>query len=116
MDIISDDDLSRRVIGLAIGVHRQLGPGLAESMDETGPCDALAEAAPAHCPRTTIADPLQKSDPRWPLSTGCHRRGNVDARNQSEPPESPDPAGAIDDLYQPALTPTLRAITTSSVI
>jgi|ERR1017187_3168626 GxxExxY protein len=45
MDIISDDDLSRRVIGLAIGVHRQLGPGLAESMDETGPCDALAEAA-----------------------------------------------------------------------
>jgi GxxExxY protein len=34
MDDAHDNDLSRRVIGLAIEVHRQLGPGLLESVYE----------------------------------------------------------------------------------
>jgi GxxExxY protein len=45
MDIIADDDLSRRVIGLAIEVHRQLGPGLLESAYEECLCFELRRAA-----------------------------------------------------------------------
>ncbi len=48
MDIISDEDLSRRVIGLAIEVHRQLGPGLLESAYEECLCFELRRAAIPH--------------------------------------------------------------------
>jgi GxxExxY protein len=41
----SDNDLlTEKVIGLAIGVHRQLGPGLLESAYEECLCYELAEA------------------------------------------------------------------------
>ena len=42
MKILPDADLTRRVIGCAIEVHRHLGPGLVESMYETCLCDELA--------------------------------------------------------------------------
>src|SRR6185503_2254896 len=45
MDTISDEDLSRTVIGLAIEVHRQLGPGLLESAYEECLCFELRRAA-----------------------------------------------------------------------
>jgi GxxExxY protein len=48
MDIIADDDLSRRVIRLAIDVHRQLGPGLLESVYEECLCFELRRAAIPH--------------------------------------------------------------------
>ena len=41
------DDLSRRVIGLAIEVHRELGPGLLESIYEECLCHELSEAGVA---------------------------------------------------------------------
>jgi GxxExxY protein len=44
MKPVSDSQLTRRVIGCAIEVHRQLGPGLVESVYETCLCDELAEA------------------------------------------------------------------------
>jgi GxxExxY protein len=44
MKIIPDNKLTRRVIGCAIEVHRNLGPGLVESIYETCLCDELAEA------------------------------------------------------------------------
>jgi GxxExxY protein len=42
--IIPDNQLTRRVIGCAIEVHRNLGPGLVESIYETCLCDELAQA------------------------------------------------------------------------
>jgi GxxExxY protein len=48
MDNPGDDDLSRRVIGLAIEVHRQLGPGLLESAYEECLCFELRRAAIPH--------------------------------------------------------------------
>jgi GxxExxY protein len=39
-----NDPLTERVIGLAIGVHRQLGPGLLESTYEECLCYELAQA------------------------------------------------------------------------
>jgi GxxExxY protein len=44
MKLIPNSQLTRRVIGCAIEVHRQLGPGLMESIYETCLCDELAEA------------------------------------------------------------------------
>ncbi len=44
MDNSDDGDLSRRVIGLAIEVHRQLGPGLLESAYEECLCFELRHA------------------------------------------------------------------------
>ena|ERR1700722_2426136 len=43
-----DNDLSRRVIGLAIEVHRHLGPGLLESVYEECLCFELRVAAIPH--------------------------------------------------------------------
>jgi GxxExxY protein len=43
-----DNELSRRVIGLAIEVHRQLGPGLLESVYEECLCFELHHAAIPH--------------------------------------------------------------------
>ena len=45
MDIPSDSALTRTVIGLAIEVHRQLGPGLLESAYEECLCFELRRAA-----------------------------------------------------------------------
>src|SRR5215831_14160647 len=39
-----NDSLSEKVIGLAIEVHRQLGPGLLESAYEECLCDELEQA------------------------------------------------------------------------
>jgi len=39
------DDLAHRVIGCAIEVHRELGPGFPESVYEESLCIALADAA-----------------------------------------------------------------------
>jgi GxxExxY protein len=44
MKPVPHSDLTRRVIGCAIEVHRHLGPGLVESMYETCLCDELTEA------------------------------------------------------------------------
>jgi GxxExxY protein len=44
MTLVPDSMLTRRVIGCAIDVHRQLGPGLLESVYETCLCDELATA------------------------------------------------------------------------
>ena len=44
MKSIPGNDLTRRVIGCAIEVHRHLGPGLVENMYEAALCDELAEA------------------------------------------------------------------------
>ena len=44
MKPVPGNDLTRRVIGCAIEVHRHLGPGLVESIYETALCDELAEA------------------------------------------------------------------------
>jgi GxxExxY protein len=44
MKPIPDSELTRRVIGCAIEVHRNLGPGLVESIYETCLCDELADA------------------------------------------------------------------------
>jgi GxxExxY protein len=44
MKSMPHSDLTRRVIGCAIEVHRHLGPGLVESVYETCLCDELAEA------------------------------------------------------------------------
>jgi GxxExxY protein len=48
MDDARDNDLSRRVIGLAIEVHRQLGPGLLESVYEECLCFELRHAGVPH--------------------------------------------------------------------
>jgi GxxExxY protein len=48
MDDAHDNDLSRRVIGLAIEVHRQLGPGLLESVYEECLCLELRHAGIPH--------------------------------------------------------------------
>jgi GxxExxY protein len=48
MDDTHDNDLSRRVIGLAIEVHRHLGPGLLESVYEECLCFELRDAAIPH--------------------------------------------------------------------
>lgn len=48
MDDAHDNNLSRRVIGLAIEVHRQLGPGLLESVYEECLCFELRGAAIPH--------------------------------------------------------------------
>ena len=48
MDDAHDNDLSRRVIGLAIEVHRQLGPGLLESVYEECLCLELRHANIPH--------------------------------------------------------------------
>jgi GxxExxY protein len=42
VDVLHDDALTRRVIGLAIRVHRRLGPGLLESVYEACLCQELA--------------------------------------------------------------------------
>jgi GxxExxY protein len=47
MKSIPSDAFTRRVIGCAIDVHRELGPGLVESLYETCLCDELADAGPA---------------------------------------------------------------------
>jgi GxxExxY protein len=47
-DNVNDNDLSRRVIGLAIEVHRQLGPGLLESVYEECLCFELRQAGIPH--------------------------------------------------------------------
>jgi GxxExxY protein len=44
MTPVPDAQLTRRVIGCAIEVHRHLGPGLVENIYETCLCDELAEA------------------------------------------------------------------------
>jgi GxxExxY protein len=41
---VPDSQLTRRVIGCAIEVHRHLGPGLVESIYDTCLCDELAGA------------------------------------------------------------------------
>ncbi|HXA21663.1 MAG TPA: GxxExxY protein [Acetobacteraceae bacterium] len=43
--MLTGNALTERVIGLAIAVHRQLGPGLLESVYEECVCFELAEAA-----------------------------------------------------------------------
>ena len=43
MDLSQSDGLSNRVIGLAIEVHRQLGPGLLESAYEECLCFELRQ-------------------------------------------------------------------------
>jgi GxxExxY protein len=48
MDSEHDNDPSRQVIGLAIEVHRQLGPGLLESAYEECLCYELRNAALPH--------------------------------------------------------------------
>jgi GxxExxY protein len=44
MKPIPGNDFTRRVIGCAIEVHRELGPGLVESIYEACLCDELADA------------------------------------------------------------------------
>jgi GxxExxY protein len=44
MKPIPINDLTHRVIGCAIEVHRELGPGLVESLYEACLCDELADA------------------------------------------------------------------------
>jgi len=43
-----EDPLTRRVIGMAIDVHRHLGPGLLESVYEGCLCQELLDARVAH--------------------------------------------------------------------
>jgi GxxExxY protein len=42
-------ELTERVIGLAISVHKQLGPGLLESIYEERLCFEFAEAGTSDC-------------------------------------------------------------------
>jgi GxxExxY protein len=46
--MLTGDALTERIIGLAIDVHRQLGPGLLESVYETCLCFELAQASIPH--------------------------------------------------------------------
>lgn len=48
MSLSGDRDLTERVIGLAIDVHRHLGPGLLESAYEECLCFELAQAGIEH--------------------------------------------------------------------
>jgi hypothetical protein len=53
-------DLTNRIIGLAIEVHRTIGPGLLESVYAACLCDGLAQARFSNlaylrrCPRLTV--------------------------------------------------------------
>jgi GxxExxY protein len=44
MKPVPSNDLTHRVIGCAIELHRELGPGLVESLYEACLCDELADA------------------------------------------------------------------------
>jgi GxxExxY protein len=54
MSLVHDSALSNRVIGLAIEVHRQLGPGLLESVYETCLCYELKESGLAYDRQTPL--------------------------------------------------------------
>jgi len=60
--MLTGNALTERVIGLAIGVHRELGPGLLESVYEECLCSEFAEA---------------KLDFRRQVTVPIHYRGRV---------------------------------------
>ena len=62
MSLSYDSDLSERVIGLAIEVHRHLGPGLLESAYEECLCFELKQAAIDY--RRQVALPVIYKDVR----------------------------------------------------
>src|SRR5438477_11215565 len=55
MSLSYDSDLSERVIGLAIDVHRELGPGLLESAYEECLCFELKQSSIAFARQTPLA-------------------------------------------------------------
>lgn len=62
MSLTHDSDLSERVIGLAIEVHRHLGPGLLESAYEECLCFELKQAGIDH--RRQVPLPIVYKDVR----------------------------------------------------
>src|SRR6266446_7264346 len=62
MSLSHDSDLSERVIGLAIEVHRHLGPGLLESAYEECLCFELKQADIEH--RRQVSLPIVYKDVR----------------------------------------------------
>ena len=55
MSLSHGDELSERVIGLAIDVHRRLGPGLPESVYEECLCFVLQQAGMAYGRQVPLA-------------------------------------------------------------
>jgi len=55
MSLSHGSDVSERVIGLAIDVHRQLGPGLLESVYEECLCFELRQARMAYSRQVPLA-------------------------------------------------------------
>ncbi len=64
---MDQDDLTYRIIGLAMGVHRVLGPGLLESIYEKCLCYDLGQAGVPF--RRQVQLPLQYGD--IVLESGC---------------------------------------------
>ena|SRR3982074_473380 len=62
MSLSHDSDLSERVIGLAIEVHRHLGPGLLESAYEECLCFELKQSGIEH--RRQVSLPVVYKDVR----------------------------------------------------
>ncbi len=62
MTLLGDRDLTERVIGLAIDVHRHLGPGLLESAYEECLCFELKQAGIEH--RRQVPLPVVYKDVR----------------------------------------------------
>src|SRR5580704_17929333 len=76
MTLSGDRDLTERVIGLAIDVHRHLGPGLLESAYEECLCFELKQAGIEHRRRVPI--PVVCKDVRL----DCGYRMDIVVRDQ----------------------------------
>ena len=53
--MLTGDALTERIIGLAIKVHREVGPGLLESVYERCLCFELREAVIPHCRQAALS-------------------------------------------------------------